>query len=187
MTESRIGRLGSFCLSSLPIYLPLGGFGFLNFDDPLFVTENPNVTRGITFDGIRWAFTTLNGGASYYHPLTWLSHQLDCQLFGLRSGAHHLTHLWFHLANTVLLLKVLDLLTGKIWRSAAVAALFALHPLHIESVASQLFSIHSALKNPPFFVKFGPLFVDYFLLLPQVISYNQPLPFEFRMTAEINQ
>jgi Flp pilus assembly protein TadD len=117
------------------VYWRVSSSGFINYDDAAFVSSNPHVYSGLTFANVVWAFTTLNGGASSYHPLTWLSHQLDCQLFGLHAGAHHLTNLWLHLANTVLLFSLLDKLTGKVWRSALVAALFALHPLHIESVA----------------------------------------------------
>jgi tetratricopeptide (TPR) repeat protein len=117
------------------VYWKVSTHEFLNYDDQAFVYENPHVYTGLNAPNVKWAFTTLNGGASYYHPLTWLSHQLDCQLFGLRPGAHHLTNLCFHLANCVLVLVVLHSLTGAVWRSFLVAALFALHPLHIETVA----------------------------------------------------
>lgn len=120
---------------TLIVYLQVSWHEYLLYDDPSFVFQNPHVSSGLTFANVKWAFTTLNGGTSYYHPLTWLSHQLDCQLFGLRAGAHHLTNLWLHIANTLLLFIALDRLTGKIWRSAFVAALFAFHPLHIETVA----------------------------------------------------
>ena len=88
---------------------------------------------GITAAGLRWAFTTID--YFYWQPLTWLSHMVDCQIFGLRPGWHHLVSLVFHIANALLVLAVLTRLTGAFWRSAAVAALFALHPLRIESVA----------------------------------------------------
>ncbi len=117
------------------VYLQVMFHQFLNYDDHLFVYENPRVYTGLTWANVKWAFTTLHGDASYWHPLTWLSLQLDCQLFGTRPGALHLTNLLFHLANTTLLFIVLDKLTGKMWRSLMVAALFALHPLHIETVA----------------------------------------------------
>jgi len=106
---------------------------FINFDDPQYVTENRHVQDGLTIDGIEWAFTT--GHASNWHPLTWISHMVDVQLFGLQPAWHHLTNLLFHLANTVLLFFLLHRMTKALWQSAFVAALFALHPLHVESVA----------------------------------------------------
>ncbi len=106
---------------------------FINFDDAEYVTENRHVQDGLTVKGIAWAFTT--GYASNWHPLTWISHMVDVQLFGLQPGWHHLTSLLFHLANTVLLFLVLHRMTRALWQSAFVAALFALHPLHVESVA----------------------------------------------------
>jgi tetratricopeptide (TPR) repeat protein len=106
---------------------------FISLDDNLYVTENPTVQAGITVQGVIWAFTTTTAGN--WHPLTWLSHMLDCELFGLNSGGHHVTSLIFHLANTLLLFWVLKRAIGKLWESAFVAALFALHPLHVESVA----------------------------------------------------
>jgi tetratricopeptide (TPR) repeat protein len=102
-------------------------------DDNLLVYENPQVLAGLSKEGAIWAFTQYH--AEYWHPVTWLSHMLDCQLFGLRPGLHHLTSLLFHLANCVLLLLILRKMTGALWRSAFVAALFAIHPLHVESVA----------------------------------------------------
>ena len=106
---------------------------FLNFDDDLYVTDNPYVQAGLTSAGLIWAFTTTH--ASNWHPLSWLSHMLDCELYGLKPGAHHLTSLLFHIAATLLLFLVFKRMTGKIWGSGFVAALFALHPLHVESVA----------------------------------------------------
>ncbi len=106
---------------------------FNYFDDPQYVTENRHIQGGLTIEGIQWAFTT--GHASNWHPLTWISHMVDVQLFGLQPGWHHLTNLMFHLANTVLLFLILHRLTKAFWQSAFVAALFTLHPLHVESVA----------------------------------------------------
>lgn len=106
---------------------------FINFDDPDYVTNNPYVKNGLTWEGIRWAVTS--GHAANWHPLTWLSHMLDVQLFGLNPYGHHLVNLLFHIANTLLLFFVLHRMTKALWRSAIVAALFALHPLHVESVA----------------------------------------------------
>ncbi|UCF42749.1 MAG: tetratricopeptide repeat protein [Planctomycetota bacterium] len=106
---------------------------FVDYDDDMYVTENPHVKNGITGDSISWAFTT--GHAYNWHPLTWLSHMLDCQLFGSRPGWHHLTNLLLHIVNTLLLFGVLKRITGALWASGFVAAAFALHPLHVESVA----------------------------------------------------
>ena len=106
---------------------------FVDYDDDFYVTENPNVKEGITCESILWAFTTSHAG--YWHPLTWLSHMLDCQFFGLNPAGHHIINLFFHIANTLLLFWILKRMTGAIWQSAFVAAAFALHPLHVESVA----------------------------------------------------
>jgi protein O-mannosyl-transferase len=107
--------------------------GFLNYDDNFYVTENAHVLQEVTRDSVRWAFTTTYFG--FYYPLTWLSHMLDVQLFGLWAGGHHLTSLLLHVLNTLLLFLLLSSATGAFWRSSAVALLFAIHPLHVESVA----------------------------------------------------
>jgi tetratricopeptide (TPR) repeat protein len=120
-------------LVTLAAFLPVFHNGFLRYDDSTYVRNNRVVQNGITWDGIKWAFTTFRGG--FWHPLTWLSHMLDCELFGLNSGAQHYVNVLFHAANTVLLLLLLYRLTGALWPSALVAALFAWHPLHVESVA----------------------------------------------------
>jgi protein O-mannosyl-transferase len=114
------------------VYAQTASFGFVNVDDPDYLTRNPQVLRGLGLDGLLWAF---GFRASNWHPLTWLSHMLDVELFGLRAGAHHLVGAALHLANTLVLFRLLRLATGATGRSAAVAALFALHPLHVESVA----------------------------------------------------
>jgi len=106
---------------------------FVNIDDTVYVSENRNVQAGLTREGIIWAITTFE--AANWHPLTWLSHMLDCQMFGLNPHGHHRTNLLFHMANSLLLFFIFNKMTGTIWRSAFVAALFALHPLHVESVA----------------------------------------------------
>jgi tetratricopeptide (TPR) repeat protein len=133
----RVRRSSWICLglvvATALVYLPILSNGFINFDDPLYVTENSRVQQGLSWSGIKWAFTTQS--ASNWHPLTWLSHMLDCQLYGLNSRGHHATSLWFHCANVVLLFQLLRRLTHAIWPSAFVAALFGLHPLHVESVA----------------------------------------------------
>src|SRR5262249_7662937 len=118
---------------TLTTYWPLLKSGFIDLDDPQYVTNNPGVLRGLSLRNVQWALLTNH--ASNWHPLTWVSHQLDVQLFGLQAGWHHLTSLVFHIANTLLLFGLLRLMTGTLWRSALVAALFALHPLHVESVA----------------------------------------------------
>ncbi len=118
---------------TLAIFWPVGHHDFINFDDPDYVTENEWVKRGLTGAGVHWAFTT--GHAGNWHPVTWLSHMLDVTLFGLEAGKHHLVNLGFHVANAILLLVLLNSMTGALWRSAFVAALFAIHPLHVESVA----------------------------------------------------
>ncbi len=120
-------------LITLLAYLPVARNGFVNYDDNDYITENRVVQKGLTWAGVKWAFTT--GHASNWHPVTWLSHMLDCEWFGLNAGAHHSVNLLFHAANAVLLFLLLFRLTQELWPSAFVAALFAWHPLHVESVA----------------------------------------------------
>lgn len=107
--------------------------GFVDYDDQAYVTQNRHVLAGITWEGVRWAFTT--GHAANWHPLTWLSHMLDCELFGLDAGGHHAVSLVLHLITTLLLFRLFLRMTAAPWPSAFVAAVFALHPLHVESVA----------------------------------------------------
>jgi hypothetical protein len=109
------------------------GHGFVDFDDFQYVVENAHVRSGVTWKGVVWAFTTTH--MSNWHPFTWLSHMMDVQFYGMKAGKHHLTNLLFHIANTLLLFVVLKRMTRALWRSAFVAAFFALHPLHVESVA----------------------------------------------------
>ncbi|PYJ11486.1 MAG: hypothetical protein DMF06_02275 [Verrucomicrobia bacterium] len=108
-------------------------FDFINFDDSDYVYKNQEVMRGLTFGGIAWAFTHLH--AANWHPVTWISHMLDCQLYGLNPAGHHLTNVAIHTAAVVLLFRVLRRMTGALWLSAFVAAVFAIHPLRVESVA----------------------------------------------------
>jgi tetratricopeptide (TPR) repeat protein len=127
----------SFCLalaaSTLVVYWPALSAPFLNYDDDDYVTRNPHVQAGLTPSGYEWAFTTTH---SYnWHPLTWLSLQLDAQLFGSKSWGYHLTNVLLHTANVLLLFTALWRMTKSLWPSVFVAALFALHPLHVESVA----------------------------------------------------
>ena len=121
-------------VSSLAAYWQVSGHGFVAFDDREYVTVNEHVKAGLTAAGVHWAFTTPSH-AHNWHPLTWLSHMLDCQLYGLEPAGHHLTNLALHVLNAVLVFLVFRKMTGAVWRSGFVAALFALHPLHVESVA----------------------------------------------------
>jgi len=106
--------------------------GFVNYDDPMYITDNKHIQQGFTWDGVVWAFKS--GYAVNWHPVTWLSHMLDCQFFGLNPRGHHLTSLLLHIANTLLLFYVLRKMTGALWASAFAAAVFGLHPLHVQSV-----------------------------------------------------
>ena len=108
-------------------------FEFVNFDDQHYVYENPHTQNGITPQGFVWAFTSFD--ANNWHPLTWLSHMLDVQCFGLWAGGHHVTNVLLHALSVIVLFLVLRQMTGRLWPSALVAALFAIHPLHVESVA----------------------------------------------------
>ena len=119
--------------ASLSVYWQIMDHDFIDYDDESYVTKNPHVRAGLTSEGIIWAFTTNH--AANWHPLTRLSHMADCELYGLNPMGHHWTSLQIHLTNTLLLFFILQYMTGALWRSAFVAALFALHPLHVESVA----------------------------------------------------
>lgn len=118
---------------TLFLYWPVWGNDFINTDDKVYITENPHVTGGLTLANVRWALTSTD--AANWHPLTWMSHMMDCQLFGLEPGAHHMVSVFFHIANSLLLLLLLKDTTGALWRSVIVAALFAWHPMHVESVS----------------------------------------------------
>jgi len=135
--STRKSLTAKICLAlatiTLLVYSPMLWHGFVNYDDPDYITTNPHVQAGLTWPGIVWAFQS--GEASNWHPLTWISHMADCQLFDQNPAGHHLVSLLFHTANTLLLFVLLNRLTGTLWRSAFVAALFAWHPLHVESVA----------------------------------------------------
>jgi len=121
----------TLALATFIAYQQVGRNGFV-WDDYLFITNNPHVKCGITWESVFWSFSTIY---DYWHPVTSLSHILDCELFGLNPFYHHLVNLSLHIVNTLLLFWVLKRMTGAIWRSAFVAAVFALHPLHVESVA----------------------------------------------------
>ena len=126
------------------VFLPAGRFGFVAYDDNDYVTQNNFVNHGLTWTDVQWSFTAFHAGN--WHPLTWISHMADCEMFGLNAGAHHFVNVLFHAANVALLFVLLWRLTGlrpdatarqaeKIWPAAFIAALFAWHPLHVESVA----------------------------------------------------
>ena len=120
-------------VTTLAVYQQVRNHDFINLDNNLYITENDQVQKGLSRESVVWAFTTTH--AANWHPITWLSHMLDFQLYGLNPKGHHLTNVFFHLLNTLLLFFVLQRMTGALWRSGLVAALFALHPLHVESVA----------------------------------------------------
>jgi tetratricopeptide (TPR) repeat protein len=134
--KSRLG-FGAAALflvaASVAIYAPLRRADFVNYDDYHYVVENSRIATGLSAGNVAWAFTAFSAGN--WHPVTWISHQADCQLYGLVAGGHHVTNLVLHAINAVLVLCVLYAMTGALWRSAFVAALFAVHPLNVESVA----------------------------------------------------
>src|SRR5437868_12386973 len=109
------------------------GHDFVNFDDPIYVSENDHVRAGLSWKGVAWAFTHIH--SHNWHPLTTMSHMLDWQLFGAKAGWHHFVNVMIHSANALLLFILLLRLTARAWSSAFVAAIFAIHPLHVESVA----------------------------------------------------
>ena len=124
---------------TLALYWPVTGFDFVNYDDTFSVTQNPHIRHGLNWDSVRWALTArlfdVDPNADYWRPLSYLSHILDVEWFGLDPGGHHLMNVGFHVAATVALFLALLSMTNALWRSAFVAALFAWHPLHVESVA----------------------------------------------------
>src|SRR5579871_2625795 len=115
------------------IFSPASGAGFIDMDDPDYVTQNKQVTNGLSVEGLRWAFTTFK--AANWHPLTWLSLQLDASLWKLDPRGYHLVNVALHAINAALVFLMLRALTGAFWRSLVVALLFAVHPLRVESVA----------------------------------------------------
>ena len=133
LVQSPRGIAVGLVLVTLAIYSPVINNDFIAYDDPGYVTENLVVRRGLTFSGLLWAFQNIK--LANWHPVTWLSHMLDCTLFGVNPAGHHAVNVLGHAANTVLLFWLLSRMTGARWRSALVAALFAWHPLHVESVA----------------------------------------------------
>jgi hypothetical protein len=132
-SQKKILIILALIVSVLAVYWQVQNFDFVNYDDQVYVTQNFRIQSGITWESIAGAFTDLH--TSNWHPLTMMSHMLDWQLFGGRAGGHHWTSVIIHIFNTVLLFFLLNQLTGAIWRSAFVAALFAIHPINVESVA----------------------------------------------------
>ncbi len=129
-----LGICAFLVVSTVALYWPVNSFDFFVLDDLEFVAGNPSVNTGLSWSNTAWAFTSAHEGN--WQPLTWLSHMLDCELFGIEDpGPHHLSNLFFHVVNALLLFLLLEKMTNKTWRSGFVAAVFALHPLHIESVA----------------------------------------------------
>jgi tetratricopeptide (TPR) repeat protein len=131
--SARLAIAGALVALTLAAYAQAVRFDFVVFDDPTYVIDDPRINRGLTWAGVKWVFS--NVYFANWHPVTGLSHMLDCTLYGLDAGGHHLTSVLLHLANTLVLFFVLCGATGAPWRSGVVAALFALHPLHVESVA----------------------------------------------------
>ncbi|MCG7852218.1 MAG: hypothetical protein MIO92_06825, partial [Methanosarcinaceae archaeon] len=119
-------------IPTLAVYWQVRNYEFIGYDDVTYVTKNPHLQTGLSLEGITWAFTSKRAGN--WHPLTWLSHMLDIQLYGMDAGRHHLTNVLFHIMNTLMLFLVFRRMNGALWRSAFASALFALHPLHVESV-----------------------------------------------------
>lgn len=135
--RSRPAEVTCVCIFlALAVFVVFGqtaGFSFVNYDDKSYIYQNPVVQQGLTLKGVAWAFTY--GEIGHWHPLTWLTHMADCQVYGLWAGGHHLTNVALHALAAVLLFLALRELTGSLWRSAFVAAVFAVHPLRAESVA----------------------------------------------------
>ena len=132
MSRPRIVGL-LLALVTLLAYMPVAKHTFVMYDDGDYITENLVVQNGLTWDGIKWAFATSH--SANWHPLTWISHMADCQMFGLNSGGHHCVNALFHAVNAALLFVLMLRMTSAIWASLFVAALFAWHPMHVESVA----------------------------------------------------
>jgi protein O-mannosyl-transferase len=122
-------------MATLAVYWQVHSFEFVNYDDDYYVYQNRHVQSGLTIENIIWAFTDGTQISNYWIPLTWISHILDFQFYGMNAGGHHLSNLLFHIVNTLILFLVINRMTGYFWQSAFIAALFALHPLHVESVA----------------------------------------------------
>ncbi|MBA4366419.1 MAG: hypothetical protein C0403_02140 [Desulfobacterium sp.] len=124
------------CITTLSVYIQVIDHGFTSIDDNIYIYENANVIGGLTKNNIAWAFHfTQKGDHTYYHPLSLISHMIDCHLFELQPGKHHLVNLFIHLTNTLLLFILFRIMTKSIWRSAFISAFFSLHPLNVDTVA----------------------------------------------------
>jgi len=126
---------GLLFVLAIGVFFPVGSHEFINYDDPDYVTSNAHVQPGLTSEGIQWAFSRLHGESTYWHPVTWISHMLDCQFFGLNASAHHFVNALIHALNVTLLFFLLYRMTGSLGRSLVVSALFAVHPLQVDTVA----------------------------------------------------
>ena len=137
MTKKRLQALLGLALTALvmAVFAQVRDHDFVSLDDAAYVIENEQVARGLTASGLVWAVTAVDTGVGNWHPVTWVSHMVDVELFGMRAGAHHMVSVALHSVNTLVLFLLLAGMTGHVWRSACVAALFAIHPLHVESVA----------------------------------------------------
>jgi tetratricopeptide (TPR) repeat protein len=172
----------------LAVFLRVGGHGFVPLDDRQYVYGNEVVRQGLTAEGVRWAFTTFTAGN--WHPLTWLSHMADVEMFGLDAGRHHLVNVLLHLLNTLLLFRFLREAAGKTWPAAFAAALFGIHPLHVESVAwvaerkdvlstffgllaIEAYRVHSARPGLPRYAAVAAFFALSLLCKPMLVT----LPF----------
>jgi protein O-mannosyl-transferase len=129
----RVSAILLFIALIFIIYAQVLHFGFANIDDSVYVTQNPHVLGGLSAEGLKWAFTSTFAG--FWHPITWLSLMLDAQIYGSWAGGYHLTNLLLHLASSIMLFMIFHRITGSFWRSGFVASMFAIHPLHVESVA----------------------------------------------------
>ena len=132
-TRTKVAICIFLMVATFCIYSQVQDHEFINLDDNLYITNNLNVQAGFTSKSVEWAFTTLAAGN--WSPVTWFSHILDYQLYGLHAKGHHLTSLFLHIANALILFIVLSRMTGKLWQSAFVASMFAFHPLNVESIA----------------------------------------------------
>ena len=172
--------------ATLALYAPVAQNDFVNFDDDVYILNNGHLRAGLTWQTVKWSFTTFEEGN--WHPLTWLSHALDCQLFGLHPVAHHLVGGLLHALNAAILFWLLETVSGCAWRSLAVAALFAFHPINVESVAwaaerknvlSMVFFLLALLAygwyaRRPMFRRYAVVFCLYLLAVlskPQVVTF----------------